>query len=474
MNDSTQAPAPGPAGAAGHANNGAHGPLRVLLGLAAFVIVAQGVSSARSMIEPLLLALLLAIGLAPAVALLARRRVPVALAILLVMLALVGLGAGVTALFLQSVNDFAQNLPQYEVKLHDGAFATAAWINSLHPAINTATLLDGLNPAVAMDYAGTLLSGFGNLLTSALLILVVVVFLLLEATSFRRKVELAGSDPARSAALLARFDRVAASVNRYIALKTLFSFINGFAVTIFLWIAGVDYALLWGVLAFLLNFVPGIGQPLSIIPPMLMAWLQGGVDLMIVAGAGCLVIGTLVGNWLEPKYMGEGLGLSTFVVILSLVLWGWVLGPVGMLLSVPLTMIAKIVLEAHPATHAAAVMLGTGREAQAHPQASSPATPQGNPPMFKVNEYFDGKVKSISFQSARGAATSGVMAAGEYEFNTGKPEIMVITSGAADVQLKGETTWTRYGAGGTFEVPGNSSFRIKLATDTTYLCYFVG
>lgn len=94
--------------------------------------------------------------------------------------------------------------------------------------------------------------------------------------------------------------------------------------------------------------------------------------------------------------------------------------------------------------------------------------------MFKVNEYFDGKVKSIGFQSARGAATSGVMAAGEYEFNTGKPEIMVITSGAADVQLKGEATWTRYGAGGTFEVPGNASFRIKLAADTTYLCYFVG
>lgn len=94
--------------------------------------------------------------------------------------------------------------------------------------------------------------------------------------------------------------------------------------------------------------------------------------------------------------------------------------------------------------------------------------------MFKVNEYFDGKVKSISIESARGPATTGAMAAGEYEFNTGKPETMVITSGSADVQLKGESTWTRYGAGGSFEVPGNSSFRIKLTGDTTYLCYFNG
>lgn len=92
--------------------------------------------------------------------------------------------------------------------------------------------------------------------------------------------------------------------------------------------------------------------------------------------------------------------------------------------------------------------------------------------MLKVNEYFDGKVKSISFQSPRGTATSGVMAAGEYEFNTGKPETMVITAGVADVQQKGATTWIRYGAGGSFEVPGNSSFRIRLTADTTYLCYF--
>ena len=94
--------------------------------------------------------------------------------------------------------------------------------------------------------------------------------------------------------------------------------------------------------------------------------------------------------------------------------------------------------------------------------------------MFKVNEYFDGKVKSIGFTSTRGAATTGAMAAGEYEFNTGKPEEIVITSGVAEVLIKGETAWTRYGAGGAFNVPGNSSFRIRVTADTTYLCYFIG
>lgn len=447
-----------------------HGPLRFLLGLAAFVIVVSGVSQARSMIEPLLLALLLAIGLAPAVGAMTRRRVPVALAILAVMLAVALAGLGIGALFVQTANDFMQQLPQYEARLNAQTLALVAWLDSLHPSVKTATVLDSFEPGMAMDYAGMLLGGFGNLVTSGLLILVIVVFLLLEAASFRDKVKLATE---RGHGVLTRFDRIAGSVNHYLALKTLFSAVNGIAVALFLWIAGVDYALLWGVLAFLLNFVPGVGLPLSLIPPMLMAWLQGGTELMLVAGIGCLVIGTLIGNWLEPKYMGEGLGLSTFVVILSLVIWGWVLGPVGMLLSVPLTMIAKIVLESDPSTRPLAVMLGTGR-ASASTVNATPTTPEESTAMFKVNEYFDGKVKSISFKSARGDTTTGVMAAGEYEFNTGKPETMVITSGAADVQLKGETGWTRYGAGGSFDVPGNSSFRIRLTGDTTYLCYFVG
>ncbi len=453
------------------------------MGLAAFVILVQGVSSARAMIEPLLLAMLLAIGMAPAISWLVRRRVPLPIALLLLLLVLLVLGLGVGALFVQSANDFMQQLPQYEIRLRGGLLASRDWVQSLHPSLDVSQMLASFDPAMAMDYAGALLGSVGNLLGNGMLILIVVIFLLLESTGLRAKFTLAtGDDPET----MSRLDHIAASINRYLVLKSLFSFINGAAVTLLLWIAGVDYALLWGVLAFLLNFVPGVGLPLSIIPPMLMGWLQGGVELMLIAGIGCVIIGTLVGNWLEPKYLGEGLGLSTFIVILSLVLWGWVLGPVGMLLSVPLTMILKIVLEASPSTHGIAVLLGTGKNAnaqaatQSHIEeitatvSASTTHEEGKSTMFKVNEYFDGKVKSISFTSARGATTTGVMAAGEYEFNTGKPEIMVITSGAADVQQKGETTWTRYGAGGSFEVPGNSSFRIRLASDTTYLCYFVG
>lgn len=385
MNDNTRPD--DPANARGHVPDLAHGlaaglaqtsPLRVLVALAAFVIVVQGMSAARTMIEPLLLSLLLAIGLAPAVGALVRRRVPVPLAILLVMLGVVAIGAAVGALVLQTINNFSLNLPLYEARLQAQVQTLGVLINNIHPAINTTTLTNSVDPGMAMDLARSLLGSFGNLISGGLLVLIIVIFLLLEATSLREKLHRATT---HSHSVLNRFDRIAASVNHYLALKTLLSAANGVAIALWLWLVGVDHAPMWGVLMFLLNFVPGIGQTLAMVPILLMAWLEGGIELVLLAGAGGIVINTIIGNWLEPKYLGEGLGLSTFVVIMSLIVWGWVFGPVGMLLSVPLTMIAKIVFEANPSTHGIAVMLGNSTDAkESPPTINQPKISAANPP----------------------------------------------------------------------------------------------
>jgi len=121
---------------------------------------------------------------------------------------------------------------------------------------------------------------------------------------------------------------------------------------------GVDYPLLWGLLAFLLNFVPNIGSIIAAIPAVIQVLVQLGFSAALVVAGGYLVINILIGTFIEPRYMGRGLGLSTLVVFLSLVFWGWVLGPVGMLLSVPLTITAKIALESHDGTRWVAIMLG--------------------------------------------------------------------------------------------------------------------
>ena len=137
------------------------------------------------------------------------------------------------------------------------------------------------------------------------------------------------------------------------------SVITGIIVTLFLSLLGVDFPILWGLLAFLLNFVPNIGSVIAAIPPVLLAYVQlGGWSATFVI-FGFLIINIVIGSFIEPRYLGKGLGLSPLVVFISLVFWGWVLGPIGMLLSVPLTITAKLALEANPNTNWIAILLGT-------------------------------------------------------------------------------------------------------------------
>ncbi|HSG63786.1 MAG TPA: AI-2E family transporter, partial [Gammaproteobacteria bacterium] len=132
-------------------------------------------------------------------------------------------------------------------------------------------------------------------------------------------------------------------------------------------LVGLDFPVLWGLLAFLFNYVPTIGSLIAAIPPIALALVQFGAVQSAVIGIGYLVLNVTIGGLLEPRIMGRGLGLSTLVVFLSLVFWGWVLGPVGMLLSVPLTMTAKIALESGERTAPIAILLGS---ADAQPPSS--------------------------------------------------------------------------------------------------------
>ncbi|WP_156509002.1 AI-2E family transporter, partial [Oleiphilus sp. HI0132] len=132
----------------------------------------------------------------------------------------------------------------------------------------------------------------------------------------------------------------------------------GGLIYIWLLILGVEYPLLWALIAYLLNFVPNIGSIIAAVPVMLLALIQLGPLHMLLVAAGYLFVNTLMGNVIEPRYMGRGLGLSTLIVFLSLVFWGWVLGPVGMLLSVPLTMLLKIAFESSDETRWIAIIMG--------------------------------------------------------------------------------------------------------------------
>lgn len=328
---------------------------RVLIGSAALVLVIAGLRAAEAIVIPLLLALFLAVIGAPPVFALRRRGVPGPLAVLGVVAALGVIAAAVGAVVGNSLADFTASLPLYQDRLREQTALLFAWAVRRGLELSEQELLGMVEPGAVMVLVARLLSGLGGALANAALIALTVVFILLEAADFPGKLRVAlGSTDAS----LDRFRAFAGELQSYLKIKTVVSLATGLLITLWLGFLGVDFPVLWGMLAFLLNYIPNIGSILAAIPAVLLASVQLGGGAALAAAAGYLLVNFVIGNVLEPRIMGRGLGLSTLVVFLSLVFWGWVFGAVGMLLSVPLTMTIKLALESSPGTRWAAVLLG--------------------------------------------------------------------------------------------------------------------
>ena len=326
-----------------------------LLGLAAAVVVVAGLRAAAGLLEPFLIAIFIAIVCTPMVAWLRDRGLPEGLAVGLVMLGLVVVMLSAVAGLGASINGFVRALPQYQEILAERVSELLVRFPFLSVDIGPSTLREHLDPGLLMSLAGKAASQFGAVLGSFLLVLIAVAFILLEAARFPAKLRVAMSDNGSSAEVFRRF---AEGVHRYLAIKSMVSLGTGVLVAIWMWVLNVDYPILWGTLAFLFNYIPNIGSFLAAVPACLLAFVLHGTGVALVGVAGFVVINTAIGNFLEPRLMGRSLGLSTLVVFMSLVFWGWVLGPVGMVLSVPLTMILRLALESREDTRWLAVLLG--------------------------------------------------------------------------------------------------------------------
>ena len=318
-----------------------------LITAAGFVIVVAGMRAAQSILVPLLVSAFLAVISASPVFWLQRKRVPAPMAVLLVVLAALGLSLGFGALIGSSLEDFSEALPRYQTRLLEEVGPGVQWLQSLGIQLSDDTLLKYIDPGASMRLVAKMLTGLGGILTNTFLILLTVIFILLEASSFRDKAQAAFEDPTNA---IQQFSKLTSAINNYLGIKTIMSFGTGIAVTVWVAILGVDFPLVWGLLAFLLNYVPNLGSIISAVPAVLLGYIQYGIGRALLVAIGYVVINIIFGNVIEPRMMGRKLGLSTLVVFLSLVFWGWVWGPVGMLLSVPMTMIVKIALEGNQAT----------------------------------------------------------------------------------------------------------------------------
>jgi AI-2 transport protein TqsA len=335
----------------------------IFLTLAAAVIIIAGMKAATTILVPFILSAFIAIISAPPMFWLQRKRVPAILSVFIVVIAILLVGVLIGALVGQSVNDFSQDLDLYKAKLKTQTTATLTWLSGLGIKVHGLALDQIFDPGAAMNLAASLLNGLGNVLTNGFLILMTVIFMLLEASSFPTKFK-AIMDSAENPSRQPPWEHFLNHVKQYMAIKTWVSLATGVLIAGWLAILGVDYALLWGVLAFALNYVPNIGSIIAAVPAVLLALIQLGAGKALGAAAGYVVVNLVMGNAVEPRFMGRGLGLSTLVVFLSLIFWGWVLGPVGMLLSVPLTITAKIALDSRAETRWLAVMLGPEKAVQ--------------------------------------------------------------------------------------------------------------
>jgi AI-2 transport protein TqsA len=334
--------------------------LTVLLFILGIVSIAA-IMAARSIIVPILLALFISIIFAQPILWLEKKKIPWGLGTIIVLLSAGLVFPVLGAIIGDSISKFISDAPKYEERLQDAFVESIEGLNQLGANINTEQTLEEVDPGKIMTFAAGAAGEIGKVMKETALVIVITVFMLFGAKNFLYKTKLVEKIHSRPLTFL---DTIGTSIRHYLSIKSVISLITGFLVWLWLIILGVEYAILWGVIAFLFNYIPSIGSPIAAIPAILLALIQLGVGGMVWTVVGYAVINVVMGSIVEPKALGKGLGLSTLVVFLSLIIWGFILGIVGMFLAIPLTITIKIMLEEKESTRWLAVLLGTEDEAR--------------------------------------------------------------------------------------------------------------
>ncbi len=332
---------------------------RIIIAAACTVILIAGLKIAQGLFIPILLAAFIATVSFPITGWLRAHRVPRFFAVLLTVLVDFAFLTGIVLIVISLTGDL-------ETKWQEKYYpATTEKIEELS---NSATLLlkqwgvENAEEKVQLAGAAKLQEHIAgridfdkvldlgtdvvwratSFIGTALLVAIMTIFMLSEARMFGRRAhaisEARGPD-------FARIFHATQDIQRYLAMKVVVSLATGVLAGFLCWAAGLDFFVLWGILAFLLNFIPVLGSIIAGVPPVVLAFLVSGGPGALMVGIGFISINVFLGNFLEPMLMGRRFGLSTLVVIISVLFWGWVWGPVGMLLAVPLTMVVKVMLD---------------------------------------------------------------------------------------------------------------------------------
>lgn len=329
---------------------------KFLFTLACVVVIVYGLKLAASILLPAALALFLAVLSLPIMMWLRKRRVPKVSAIMIPVFLNVAVVGLLILVVSQSFSELQKTLPAYLNTLQQ---LQISWVESLEArtdlVLSDYITTDLVNPAAVLGFAGGAVGRIAQALSMTFIVFLIMAFMLSEATVFPDKFRYLMGDLSHDRDRIAK---VVTEVQTYLGIKTVISLATGLVLGTWAYVMGLDFPVLLGLTAFLLNYVPTVGSIIAAIPAVLLSIiLVGSVGHAILVAIGYVTVNTLFGNILEPNLMGRRLGLSTLVVILSLLFWGWAWGALGALLSVPLTVIVKIWLENTPDLRWIAILL---------------------------------------------------------------------------------------------------------------------
>jgi AI-2 transport protein TqsA len=346
----------------------------VLLGLAGAVVAVAGLRSVSDLLAPVFLALMLTVTASPLGTWLRRHGAPAWAAALALMatvyLVLFGLGAAVVV----SASRLVELMPQYQSQFAQlRADATSALADL---GVNTAQFQDlagKIQPSSVTDMVGAVLGGTLGLLSNAIFLIAVILFLCFDAVQFPARLGTAARQRPEVISALRSF---AQGTRRYLLVSTVFGLIVAVIDTVMLWALDIPLPLLWGLLAFITNYIPNVGFIIGVVPPALLGLLEGGPQLMTVVIVLYCVVNFVIQSIIQPKVVGNAVGLSATMSFLSLVFWTWVLGPLGALLAIPLSLLAKgLLVDIDPATRWIDPLISSGvaEKDSAAPVAQRPA-----------------------------------------------------------------------------------------------------
>ena len=255
-----------------------------------------------------------------------------------------------------TISSFSEKLPAYQLKFEE------AWNNMILYLYNKGIVdskvafADSFKSGNIIAFAAPVASGFGSVLSGFFIVFLFFVFMVTEADMFVKKLNYISKDSSKEA------DHIVHQLRNYFGIKTLTSLGTGVAIGLMLYIMDIDFPVLWGFLAFLLNYIPSIGSIIAAIPAVIIAFILHGAGTGLIVTALYLVLNTIIGNVVEPQLMGKNLGISPLIVFFSMIFFGFILGPVGMLIATPLTIIIKIILDSREVTRGLGIMLGDGSD----------------------------------------------------------------------------------------------------------------